>query len=68
MMHTISPVNKSGNETLCGIEFHPLRFISYIIFHKLSTVEDPCLDCLNKLNELYEKFKIEINDTANNSS
>lgn len=50
--HTISPKNKIGNETLCGIEFHPLRFISYIIFDKFHTVEDPCFKCLKLLNEM----------------
>ena len=57
MMHTMSPVYKSGNETLCGIEFHPLRFISYIVFHKLRTVEDPCDKCLEELNKLEENAK-----------
>ena len=58
--HTISPNYKEfwRLETMCGIEFHPLRFISYIIFYKLHTVESPCPDCVKKLNELYEKVKI----------
>ena len=64
--HTTTPENSSIKETLCGIEFHPLRFLSYIIFHKLNTVENPCPDCVKKLNELYEKYKI--TNTSNNSS
>ena len=58
MYHTISPETHLIEETLCGIEFHPLRFISYITFDKLNTVENPCPDCVKKLNELYEKVKI----------
>ncbi len=66
MYHTTSPEIAWGNETLCGIEYHPLRYISYIVFHKLNTAENPCPDCVKKLNELYEKYKI--TNTANNFS